>query len=43
MTESKLSDLAILSIEKEKAMEISDDVIIDEFACTDKNRRIVLF
>ena len=42
MIDSKLSDLAILSIEKEIAQEIEDDNIIDEFAGSDKNRRIIL-
>ena len=43
MTEDRLSDLSILSIEKEIAQHLQDDDIIDEFASSDKNRRIVLF
>ena len=43
MTEDRLSDLSMLSIEKEIAQELQGDSIIDEFAASDKNRRIVLF
>ena len=43
MSENRLSDLLILSIEKEIAQDLQDDNIIDEFAANDKNRRIVLF
>ena len=42
MTEQRLTDLAILSIEKELTCEISLDAVVDQFATTDKNRRIVL-
>ena len=41
MTEDRLADLSILSIEKEIAQELKNDSIIDEFAATDKNRHIV--
>ena len=43
MTEDRLSDLSILSIDNEIAQELQDDSIIDEFAASDKNRHIVLF
>ena len=42
MTEQQLTDLAILSIEKELTCEIFLDAVVDQFATTDKNRRIVL-
>ena len=41
MTENRLSDLSILSIEKEIAQELQEDRIIDEFAGSDKNRSIL--
>uniref|UniRef100_A0A1X7UN42 HAT C-terminal dimerisation domain-containing protein n=1 Tax=Amphimedon queenslandica TaxID=400682 RepID=A0A1X7UN42_AMPQE len=41
MVEERLSDLSILSIEKEVAQSI-EDKIIDEFASSDKNSRILL-
>ena len=43
MTEDRLSDLSILSIENELAKRLQDNDIIDEFASSDKNRRIILF
>ena len=43
MTEDRLSDLSILSIEKEVAQGLDDNMMIDEFSASDKNRRIVLF
>lgn len=43
MSQDRLSDLSVLSIEKEIARAIKNDDVIDEFAATDKNRRIVLF
>ncbi len=45
MTEQRLTDLAILSIENELTMELPLDTVITEFATSDKsdkNRRIVL-
>ena len=42
MTEQQLTDLAILSIEKELANDISLDDVVDLFAARDKNSRIVL-
>ena len=42
MTEQRLTDLAILSIEKELANDISLDDVVDLFAARDKNSRIVL-
>ena len=42
MTEQRLTDLAILAIEKELTSELSLDAIVTEFAASDKNRRIVL-
>ena len=41
MTENRLSDLSILSIEKEIAQELQDK-IIDDFAASDKYRCILL-
>ena len=43
MTEQRLTDLAILSIEKELAGGLSLEAVVNEFASNDKNRRIVLF
>ena len=42
MTEQRLTDLAILAIEKELASDLSLDAVVNEFATVDKNRRIVL-
>ena len=42
MSEQRLVDLAILSIEKELAQNLSLDEIVDKFAAEDKNRRIML-
>ena len=42
MTEQRLTDLAILSIEKELSNDISLDDVVDLFAARDKNSRIVL-
>ena len=39
---SGVSDLSILSIEKEIAWELQEDKIIDDFAASDKYRRIIL-
>lgn len=43
MTEERLSDLAVLSIEEDVARNLNISDIIDEFSNVDKNRRIVLF
>ena len=40
MTEQRLTDLAILAIEKELASELSLDAVVTEFAAKDKNRRM---
>ena len=40
--EERLQNLSILAIEKKLASELSLDVVIDIFACEDKNRRILL-
>ena len=42
MTEDRLSDLAVLAIEREIAKYFDLDEIVDKFAATDKNRRIFL-
>ena len=42
MTEQWLTDLAILSIEKELTNELPLNAIVTKFAARDKNRRIVL-
>lgn len=42
MTEQRLVDLAVLSIEKELSKQISLDEVVNEFASKDKNRRILL-
>ena len=42
MGQERLSALAILSIEREIAEELDYDSVIDQFASSDKNRRIVL-
>ena len=39
---SGVSDLSILSIEKEIARELQEDKIIDDFGASDKYRRILL-
>ena len=43
MAQNRLSSLAVLSIEREIAQKIDHDDVIDEFASSDKNRRIVLY
>ena len=40
MSEQRLVDLAVLSIERELSQEISLDEIIAKFAAKDKNRKI---
>ena len=42
MTEQRLTDLAILAIEKELTSDLSLDAVVIEFATANKNRRIVL-
>ena len=42
MVEDRLSSLTVLSIEREIAMTIDLDEVVDSFAATEKNRRIVL-
>ena len=42
MTEQRLIDLAVLSIERELSKQISLDQVVNEFASKDKNRRIML-
>ena len=43
MCENRLSDLSVLSIEKEIVRDLDNDVIIEKFAASDKNKRTVLF
>ena len=43
MVEDRLSDLTVLSIERELAEKIDIDEVIVEFASSDKNRQIVLY
>ena len=43
MTEMRLVDLASLSIEHEIARQLSIEAVVDEFASSDRNRRITLF
>ena len=43
MSEQWLTDLAMLSIENELSGKLSLNEVVDQFAGTDKNRRIVLF
>ena len=42
MTQKRLVELAILSIEKELSNNLSLDNVVNEFASYDKNRRITL-
>ncbi len=42
MTESRLVDLASLSIERGIARQLSIDAVIDKFAISDRDRRITL-
>lgn len=42
MSEQRLSDLATISIERDLAVRLSLDEIVDKFAAEDKNRRIML-
>ena len=43
MTERRLVDLASLSIEHDIARQISIEAVVDEFASSDRNRRITLY
>lgn len=43
MVEERLSALTVLSIEKEIAEKMDFNEVIDEFASSEKNRRIVLY
>lgn len=42
MSEQRLGDLAVLSIEKELSQKLSLDEVVDKFAAQDKNRKIML-
>ena len=42
MTEQRLVDLAVISIERDLSTELSLDQVIIEFAGKDSNRRIIL-
>ena len=42
MSNERLANMAILSIEREIAKEIPFDLVVDKFTAQDKNRRIVL-
>ena len=42
MCEERLSDLAVLSIEKEMCVKIDVDEVISDFGKVDQNRRIKL-
>ena len=42
MSQQRLVDLVVLSIEKELARELSLDEVVDQFAAEDKNTRIKL-
>ncbi len=42
MVEERLADLAILAIEKDIVQSLNHDSILDQFAASDKNRRITL-
>lgn len=42
MSEQRLTDLALLSVEKQLSQRLSLDKVVDRFAATDKNRRNVL-
>ena len=43
MSEQRLSDLAILSIERELSSDVSLDDAVTEFSGIDGNRRILLY
>ena len=42
MTEQRLVDLALLSIERDIAQQLNIDAVIDKLAFSDRNRRITL-
>ena len=42
MTEQRLVDLAVLSVERDLSQQLSLNEVIDEFARKDKNRKIML-
>ena len=42
MSEQRLVDLAVLSVERDLSRKLSMDTIVDHFAAKDKNRRIML-
>ena len=42
MGEQRLSDIAILSIERDLSNKISFDDVMERFECGDKNRTIIL-
>ena len=42
MSNERLANMAVLSIEREIAKEIPLDFVVDKFAAQDKNRRITL-
>ena len=42
MTEQRLVDLAVLSIERDIAQQLEIDDVINKFAFSDRNRRIIL-
>lgn len=42
MSEQRLTDLALLSVEKQLSQRLLLDEVVDRFAATDKNRRNVL-
>ena len=42
MSNERLGNMAVLSIEREIAKEIPLDSVVDKFAAQDKNRRITL-
>lgn len=42
VVEERLSDLLILSIEKEISQSIEEEEVVHEFASSDKNRHILL-
>ena len=42
MTEERLSDMSLLSIEKDLSNKISFDYVLEQFESGDKNRTIIL-
>ena len=43
MTEPRLNDLAVLSIERDLSKTLDLNVVVQNFAAIDKNRRIALY